>query len=57
MTIRRFAAGVLASGVAVSLVVAAATPAPAAVCANLVNVSGLGNASQDNNCPASIGRP
>ncbi len=58
MSLRRSAAGILAGGVAViSLSMASATPASAEVCANLVNVSGLGEASQDNNCPTSIGTP
>ncbi len=58
MSIRRLAAGVLAGGVAViSLTLSGASPASAEVCANLVNVSGLGNASQDNDCPISIGTP
>ena len=58
MSIRRSAAGILAGGVAlISLSVASATPVSAEVCANLVNVSGLGDASQENDCPLTIGTP
>ena len=56
MTIRRMATGVLVGGVAVvSLVLGGASPASAA-CVNVGNVS-LGDASQDNDCPVSIGTP
>ncbi len=56
MTMRRMAAGLLVSGVAViSLVVGGAGPASAA-CVNVGNVS-LGDASQVNDCPVSIGTP
>ena len=58
MGIRRRAVAILAAGAAViSLSVASATPASAEVCANLVNVSGLGDASQENDCPLTIGTP
>ena len=58
MNLRKCVAGVLASGVTVVLLaLGVPSPASAAACVNLVNVSGVGSASQGNDCTATLGTP
>jgi hypothetical protein len=53
MRLRIFVVGVIAALPGVFLFQGQAS----AVCVNAVNVSGLGNAEQTNNCPIDVGLP